>query len=100
MMWILVVACAVRAEVEDACPEGGLDDPAVDAAVCFPCERDNECLLAGNSCTDSVLCAHEDEEHVFIEIGCSAAMERRWPAAETCACAKDEGVCRWTGEWR
>ncbi len=82
----LSVTCGgiVRAEVEDVC----LDDDD----TCPVCESDDECVFMGNPCTDYVACAHTDAELAFVDIGCSEALERRWPEPEECGCVQQ--VCQ------
>jgi hypothetical protein len=74
----------VKAEVVDSC----VDDPE----LCPSCESDADCGFQGNACTDVVACAHHDAGLVFTEIGCSEALERRWPDDEACACV--DQVCQ------
>ncbi len=83
-MLVVLLACASPAVVIDAC----VDDPS----LCTPCEADADCAYTGNPCTETVYCASTDAAIAVIEIGCSAATERPWPAPETCAC--DAGTCR------
>lgn len=78
---LLLVACN-RAEPVDACD--------VDSAACLACASDDECAWGGNPCTDTVYCAHVDASVSVVQIGCSEALERRWPAPEDCAC---DDVC-------
>lgn len=74
----------VEAEVRDVCVE--------DPDLCPPCAADSECVFQGNACTDYVACAHPDAGLAFVEIGCSEALERRWPEDEACACV--DQVCQ------
>ncbi len=78
----LLLACRT-ATIVDACDE--------DLAFCLPCETDAECVLGGNPCLETVYCQHEDAGIAVIEIGCSAAVEYRWPDASACTC--EAGVC-------
>ena len=74
----------IEAEVHDVCVE--------DPDLCPPCTADSECVFQGNSCTDYVACAHPDADLAFVQIGCSEALERRWPENEACACV--DQVCQ------
>ena len=83
--WLLV-ACPRPAEVVVAC-----DEPTADTGSCRPCEDDQDCGFSGNPCTETVYCAHVDTPIAVIEIGCSAALEHRWPDDQQCACVS--GAC-------
>ncbi|MEZ4380182.1 MAG: hypothetical protein R3A79_02450 [Nannocystaceae bacterium] len=74
----------VKAEVVDVC----VDEPE----RCPACARDDDCSFQGNACTEVVVCAHDDAGLVFVELGCSEALERRWPDDEACACV--DQVCQ------
>jgi hypothetical protein len=79
----LALAACKKADVVDLCVE--------DPEACPACAADTECVFGGNSCTDTVYCAHEDAEYAVISIGCSPAQERRWPDDAECACQQE--VC-------
>lgn len=81
---LLLLPGCPRATVVDACVE--------DPALCPACEGDLDCAFTGNPCTDTVYCAHVDAPISVIQIGCSPALERRWPPDEDCACI--DAVCR------
>ncbi|MCB9568979.1 MAG: hypothetical protein H6710_17480 [Myxococcales bacterium] len=73
--------------------KASVDDPCVDdPELCPPCASDDECVFQGNACTDYVACAHVNAELAFVQIGCSEALERRWPDDEACLCV--ESVCQ------
>lgn len=80
---LLLLACP-RATVVDAC----LEDPE----LCPACEGDEDCGFSGNPCTDTVYCAHDAAELAVVQIGCSEALERRWPPDEDCACV--DAICQ------
>jgi len=86
LMGLLGLTCGGinRAEVDDVCL--GDDD------TCPACASDDDCVFMGNPCTDYVACAHGDAELSFVELGCSEALERRWPDPEECACI--DQVCQ------
>lgn len=83
MLWILLIACRT-AEVVDVCVE--------DPEACAGCTEDEQCLLGGNPCLETVYCGQEGSMPAVIEIGCSEALEYAWPPKETCGCV--EGTCR------
>lgn len=83
LLALLLFACP-RATVVDAC----LEDPD----LCPACEGDADCGFTGNSCTDTVYCAHDEAQISVIQIGCSPALERRWPPDEACGCV--DTVCQ------
>lgn len=56
--------------------------------ACLECAADSECRYAGNPCTETVYCAHDDASIAVIEIGCDAAIEYAWPDAGTCQCVE------------
>jgi hypothetical protein len=85
---LLFLACRVPDRV-DACDLRS-DDPELD--MCPACTTDAECSWVGNPCTDAVYCAHKDAPLAVIAIGCSKAMEYRWPSEADCGCV--EGACR------
>jgi hypothetical protein len=67
------------------------EDPPIDTGSCRPCAGDGDCAFSGNPCTATVYCAHVDTPIAVIDLGCSAALERRWPDDERCACVA--GAC-------
>lgn len=74
------------AEVVDVCAAQVLDTGA-----CLPCEGPADCVFTGNPCLDTVYCAHQGTPLAVAELGCSEAVEYRWPPAEACTCV--DGVC-------
>ena len=82
MFLSLLLACRI-ATVVNACDE--------DAAWCLPCASDDECVLMGNPCLETVYCAAEGAPIATIEIGCSEALEYDWPDDSACTC--QEGHC-------
>ncbi len=96
-MWILLalVACQGQAEVVDICDT--VSEDTVDTgiyAVCQPCKSDSDCAFQGNSCTETTYCAHVDASIAVVEIGCSKALEYKWPDDEDCLCVDQE--CHYT----
>ncbi|MDP2310283.1 MAG: hypothetical protein Q8P18_29980 [Pseudomonadota bacterium] len=85
MLLALLIACRV-AEVVDYC----VDEPE----ACAGCMSDEDCLYAGNACTEAVYCTQSGAGPSVIQIGCSEAIEYAWPEPDTCGCV--EGVCRST----
>jgi hypothetical protein len=75
LLWIL--ACRLATPV-DACAD--------DASACVACTDDAECAYTGNACLDTVYCAHQDASIAVAQLGCSAALEHRWPDPSTCVC--------------
>lgn len=73
-----------EAEVHDYC----LDHPG----ECEPCQADDHCRFTGNPCTDAVYCAREGTPIAVVDIGCSEALERRWPDDDECVCV--DQVCQ------
>ena len=83
---------APRAEVVDVCDRDDPADPA-DTGIgqtCLPCASDAECVFQGNPCLETVACANVDDWLAFASLGCSAALERRWPSDDECACIDAE----------
>lgn len=79
----LLAACRVATPI-DACDLG--------EEYCPSCSSDAECSWGGNACTESVYCGHQDAGVAVVQIGCSKALEYRWPDAAACGCV--EGVCQ------
>lgn len=80
----LLATCAPRADVVDYC----LENPG----ECAPCSADDECSFTGNPCLDTVYCAREGTPIAVAELGCSAALERRWPDDGACVCV--DQICQ------
>ena len=80
----LLAACAPRADVVDYCLESH--------GECEPCAADRDCAFMGNPCLDAVYCARVGTPIAVAQLGCSAALERRWPDDDACACI--EQVCQ------
>jgi len=95
--WLLglLFGCPRQAEVVDVCADQ-VAQGTVDTGACRPCATDDECVLSGNSCYDTVYCAHREVPLVFPDLGCSAALEHPWPDEAGCACVDE--VCTWTGD--
>jgi hypothetical protein len=86
-MWFLVLwACHGAADVYDLCDPG-----PPDTGDCLECSVDDDCHITGNPCLASAWCANRDAEVVTVQLGCSEAMEYRWPDDETCRC--QGGTC-------
>ncbi len=85
MVFILLLACRT-AELLDAC-----EGDQTDTATCIPCASSEECGITGNPCLETAWCAHEQALIAVPDIGCSAALEYRWPPDDRCACV--EGLC-------
>ncbi|MCB9796428.1 MAG: hypothetical protein H6741_27340 [Alphaproteobacteria bacterium] len=83
-MIALLLLWGCLAEVRDPCVE--------DPALCPACEADDECVFQGNPCLETVDCAHREAGLAYIQIGCSPAQEKRWPADDQCVC--EASVCR------
>lgn len=84
VLLVLLVACGPEATPVDLC---------VGTAVpCPPCGGDAECVFQGNPCLETVDCAHREAGLAYIQIGCSPAQEKRWPADDQCVC--EASVCR------
>ena len=92
MLLALLFACRT-AEIVDACDPSDTDalDDTGAFATCIPCTTGAECRIVGNPCLETAVCAHEDVQLAFPDLGCSRAGEHRWPPDETCACA--DGWC-------
>lgn len=73
-----------EAEVHDYC----LDNPG----ECDPCASDDQCLFTGNPCTDAVYCVRQGTGVAVVDIGCSKALERRWPDDDACVCV--DQICQ------
>lgn len=88
-LWVALVltACGPTAEPINACEGPDSGDPA-----CVPCTLDQECVFTGNPCEDIVLCAHAAAPVLTTSLGCSPAIEARWPPDDQCVCAAD-GWC-------
>jgi len=71
--------------------EADLVDACDDQEECTPCERDAECVIAHNPCTETAVCGHADDNLAVVQIGCDAALEYHTPPPERCLC---EDVCR------
>lgn len=84
MALLLALLACRTATVVDACVEH--------PDLCPACASEDDCVLGGNPCLETALCAHRDAEIAVIEIGCSEALEYDWPPPETCGCV--EGICR------
>lgn len=82
---LLVLACRGQATVQEPC----VDDPT----RCPACDVDAECVFQGNSCYDTVDCAHVGAGLAYAQLGCSEALEYRWPDDADCACI--ESVCQY-----
>jgi hypothetical protein len=76
------------AEVVDACD-------GISADLCVPCTTDEECVLDGNPCRDTVACFHRDSNFGITLIGCDPELEYTWPDAAGCQC-DDDAICRWS----
>lgn len=63
---------------------------------CSPCASSADCVFSGNSCTETVFCAHKDAPITVIDIGCSEQLEYSWPDPEECACVNS--VCQYSEE--
>jgi hypothetical protein len=83
MLLLLALACN-RATPVDWCAENPEEDCS--------CEADAECIWQANPCNEEVFCAPADAGLLFTQIGCSKALEHRWPDPEDCACL-GEGAC-------
>ena len=83
MLLLALLACRT-AELVDLC--GGED-----TGLCPPCASDDDCVVTGNPCLDTAYCVHRDAPFGVIEIGCSRAMEHRWPPDDRCRCV--DGAC-------
>jgi hypothetical protein len=79
LLALLLGSCAPRAEIVDYCVEN--------PGECAPCTADDQCSFTGNPCLDAVYCAREGTAIAVADLGCSAALERRWPEDEACVCA-------------
>jgi len=96
MLWVAVVlmGCQGQADVVSICET--TDEETRDTGefgVCHPCESDSDCVFTGNACTETVFCANRDDSIAVIEIGCSKALEYKWPDDEDCLCVDSE--CRY-----
>lgn len=63
-----------------------------DTGNCPSCASEADCHWSGNSCYDTVYCVSSGTNLAHPDLGCSAALEHRWPEPEACACV--DSVCR------
>ena len=87
LLWLW--GCRPEAAIVDACDDGASRDTGW---VCHPCDRDEDCVITGNPCSDVATCAHVDDVVPSIDLACNRPLERRWPDDTTCACLAD-GYC-------
>lgn len=85
LLLIALLSCRL-ATVSEPC----VDDPQ----LCPACESDNDCAFMGNSCYETVDCAHVDAGLAYPELGCSQALEYSWPDDSECVCRAS--VCRYS----
>ena len=87
-----VAACAGTAELRDFdCAATDAGPPVADGGtnLCLPCADNSECVIAGNPCSDWMVCMQKDTQVAFTMQGCSP--EPAVPAADRCRC--EQGHC-------